>query len=102
MKTTKKTVSEGLTRRELLKGSGLALGGLAFGSAIIGAGAGKALSQQQCDENACGYPNGIPTQAQPENKKGLAEFVNPLNLLEAAPGFEPGYKGFADLYRRIP
>jgi ribonuclease Z len=62
MKTSKKTVSEGLTRRELLKASGLALGGLALGGAIVGNGVVKAIAQQPCDENACGYPNGIPTQ----------------------------------------
>ena len=37
------------------------------------------------------------TQAQPENKNGLTKTVNPSKSLEAAPGFEPGNKGFADL-----
>ena len=62
MKRSKKTTSTGLTRRDLLKGSGVILGGLALGGAMVGAGAGKALAKQQCDENGCHYPNGIPTQ----------------------------------------
>ena len=32
-----------------------------------------------------------------EKKNGLAKTANPLKLQEAAPGFEPGNKGFADL-----
>ena len=58
MKTTKKTISKGLTRRDALKLSGLALGGLAFGDVMVGAGAGKALAQSQlCNTtNGCNYP----------------------------------------------
>jgi ribonuclease Z len=54
MKTTKKTMSEGLTRREALKLSGLALGGLAFGGALAGPGAGTARAQS-CPTAPC-YP----------------------------------------------
>ena len=56
MKKSKKSSSEGLTRRDLLKASGVALGGLAFGGAMVGTGAGKALAQQQCRPNGCNYP----------------------------------------------
>ena len=55
MKISKNISSEGLTRRDLLKGSGVILGGLALGGAMVGAGAGKALAQQ-CPDNACSYP----------------------------------------------
>jgi hypothetical protein len=43
----------------LLKGSGVILGGLAIGGAVAGVEAGKAMAQQSCAENCCGYPNGI-------------------------------------------
>ena len=58
MKTTKKKMSEGLTRRDALKLSGLALGGVVFGGAMVGPGAGKALAQSQlCNTaNGCNYP----------------------------------------------
>jgi|GEM_PF-1765874 hypothetical protein len=39
----------------------------------------------------------LDERTQPENKNGLTKIVNPLKPLEAAPGFEPGNKGFADL-----
>jgi ribonuclease Z len=44
-----------------LKSSGVILGGLAFGGAVVGTGA-EATAQQCPEENGCGYPNGIPTQ----------------------------------------
>ncbi len=47
MKIYKKTSSEGLTRRDLLKASGVALGGLAFGGAMVGAG--KLHANESCD-----------------------------------------------------
>ena len=58
MKTTKKKMSEGLTRRDALKLSGMALGGLALGGAMVDAGTGKALAQSQlCNTtNGCNYP----------------------------------------------
>ena len=40
------------------------------------------------------------TQAQP-NKNELTKIVNPLKSLEAAPGFEPGNKGFAEEILKI-
>jgi ribonuclease Z len=59
---TKKRVSKGLTRRDLLKASGVALGSLAVGGAMVGAGAGRALAkQQQCATNECNYPVGPGT-----------------------------------------
>jgi ribonuclease Z len=49
MKKSEDTMPEGLTRRELLKGSGLALGGLAIGGALIGAGATTAQANEDCE-----------------------------------------------------
>ncbi len=46
------TNSEGLTRRELLKASGVALGWLALGAA----GVSDAHTEGQCALNGCGYP----------------------------------------------
>lgn len=51
MNTTNPTDHEGLTRRDLLKGTGLALGGAVLGSV------GEALGGEQCGVNGCGYPN---------------------------------------------
>jgi len=62
MEIPNKKSSEGLTRRDLLKGSGVILGGLALGGAIAGVEAGKAMAQQSCAENSCAYPNGIQTE----------------------------------------
>jgi len=64
MEIPKKISSEGLTRRDLLKGSGVILGGLALGGAFVAAGAGKTLAQEEaCGEtNVCNYPNDIPTK----------------------------------------
>ena len=58
MKTAKKKMSGGLTRRDALKLSGLALGSLALGGTTVGAGTAKALAQSQlCDTtNGCNYP----------------------------------------------
>jgi ribonuclease Z len=58
MKTSKRKMTEGLTRRDALKLSGLALGGVVFGGAMVGPGAGKALAQSQlCNTtNGCNYP----------------------------------------------
>jgi len=56
MKISKKISSEGLTRRDLLKGSGVILGGLALGGTMIGAGVSNTLAQQQCPDNECNYP----------------------------------------------
>jgi ribonuclease Z len=65
MTILKKTSFEGLTRRDLLKGSGALLGGLALGGVLVGTEAGKAVAENvQCpDTNGCNYPNDIPTQA---------------------------------------
>jgi ribonuclease Z len=60
MNISKNKSSEGLTRRDLLKGSGVILGGLALGGAMAGAGAGKALAEQTCPDNACGYSDTSP------------------------------------------
>ena len=49
MDDSKKKEPKGLTRREALKISGLALGGLAFGGAIIVPGAGKTYADQSCN-----------------------------------------------------
>ncbi len=51
-----KTKSEGLTRRELLKASGVVLGGLALGGPYGCSGSGNASAQQQCGTNGCNYP----------------------------------------------
>ncbi len=48
MKKSRKTESDGLTRRDLLKASGVALGGLALGSVLVGSRAGKVNAQQMC------------------------------------------------------
>jgi ribonuclease Z len=62
-KGTNKAMSKGLTRRDLLKASGVAVGGLALTGVVVGAGAGKVLAkqQQQCDDNECNYPVGPGT-----------------------------------------
>lgn len=62
MKDSDKKAPEGLTRRDLLKGSGILLGGLALGGTLAGAGTGDANALECPIENGCGYPNGIPTQ----------------------------------------
>ena len=48
VKTPKKTVSEGLTRRDVLKDSALAVGGLAVGGAMIVSGAGNIHADDSC------------------------------------------------------
>lgn len=66
--------SEGLTRRELLKASGAALGGLALGG-IIGGESSNALAGPICASNSCGYPvNDDQTQRYDYTDK-LDEFV---------------------------
>jgi ribonuclease Z len=49
-------MSSRLSRRNFLKTSGMAVGGLALGGALAGTGMGKTPTTQQCDENGCGYP----------------------------------------------
>lgn len=57
MKTEKKT-TEGITRRDALKISGLALGELAFGGALVGLGARKAHADDNCTcDNVCPQPD---------------------------------------------
>jgi ribonuclease Z len=56
MKKSRKRVAAGLTRRDTLKLSGVALGGLAVGSVMSCGGSGKAAAEQQCDDNGCNYP----------------------------------------------
>ncbi len=61
---SKTTAWRGMTRRQMLKASGLGLGGLALGRFAVGcSGGSSATAQQVCPDNACGYPNGIPTAA---------------------------------------
>ncbi len=50
MNKSKKTESDGLTRRDLLKGSGMALGGLALGGVLVGSRAGKVNAQVKCSD----------------------------------------------------
>jgi ribonuclease Z len=62
--STNNTKHEGLTRRELLKGSGLALGGLALASAMGSPEVAFAVTATgQCDENGCAYPTNEDTEA---------------------------------------
>jgi hypothetical protein len=58
MKTPKNTGSTELTRREMLKLSGAAVGGLAVGGAMIGPGAGDARAQEPGVGDACTCPEG--------------------------------------------
>jgi ribonuclease Z len=58
MKLSDKKPSKGISRRDALKYSGLALGGLAFGGALIGPGARRAYAKLYCPENACDYYEG--------------------------------------------
>lgn len=65
MEGSKKTGSEGLTRREALKVSGLALGGLAIGGTVIGSEADKAGAEQECacpDGPTCRWKNPFKAQ----------------------------------------
>lgn len=63
MKRTEDGVPGGVSRRDVFKASGAALGGLALGTAAAGTAAGGELpatgqtpTMQQCDENGCNYP----------------------------------------------
>ncbi len=62
MKKSRKTRSEGLTRRDVLKGAALALGGLALGDRAMSAFAAKkpqpidACNPSGCPAGACSYP----------------------------------------------
>jgi ribonuclease Z len=58
MKTPKNTGSTELTRREMLKLSGAAVGGLAVGGAMIGPGVGNARAQEPGVGDACTCPEG--------------------------------------------
>jgi ribonuclease Z len=82
MKRSKKTSSEGLTRRDLLKASGVAMGSLALGGAMVGARAGKALAkqQQQCGTNECHYPVGRGT---------TQKYSYPTHLSAFTPDMQP-------------
>lgn len=62
--STKKTKSQGLTRRELLKASGVVLGGLALGGQYGCSSSGSASAQQQCGTNGCNYPVDTATTQQ--------------------------------------
>lgn len=58
----KTTAWRGITRRQWLKASGMGLGGLALGRFVVGcSGDTTAKAEQVCPDNACEYPNGIPT-----------------------------------------
>jgi ribonuclease Z len=56
MKPSDKKPSKGISRRDVLKYSGMGLGGLAFGGALISPRARRAYAQTECPENACDYP----------------------------------------------
>ncbi len=58
MKTSDKDGSNRLSRRELLKFSGMAVGGLAFGSALLGPGVHRALADDACVDGDCVCPDG--------------------------------------------
>jgi ribonuclease Z len=45
-----------ISRRDFLKASGVALGGLTLGGAVACTGVGVAATTEQCAENTCGYP----------------------------------------------
>ncbi|HME41943.1 MAG TPA: twin-arginine translocation signal domain-containing protein [Syntrophorhabdales bacterium] len=77
MKKTKKKSSEGLTRRDLLKGSGVILGGLALGGAMIGGGAGKAHAHApSCPAtNGCHYPVRPDSTQEYTYPRGLGDFT---------------------------
>lgn len=57
MASNEQTNAEKLTRRDVLKGSGAALGSLAIGSVLAGAGAGKAAAE--CTELGSCYPDDV-------------------------------------------
>lgn len=75
MESTKKTGSDGLTRRQVLKNSGLALGGLALGNAIVGCRTDQARAGQQCGTNGCNYPVNPDTTVEYLYPNGLAQFT---------------------------
>lgn len=64
MRETRKTEPKGFTRREVLKSSGMALGGLAMGGGVMSAFAGKKIptpandgcDQDECTTGSCDYP----------------------------------------------
>ena len=49
-------MSTKLTRRDFLKASGVALGGLTLGGVVAGTGTGATPATQQCSNNGCNYP----------------------------------------------
>jgi ribonuclease Z len=59
MKTSRETGPTGLTRREMLKLSGLTLGGLAAGGAIVGSSGGNARADDVCEGDDCDCPEAI-------------------------------------------
>ena len=60
----KTTAWRGITRRQWLKATGVGLGGLALGRFVVGcSGDTPVKAEMVCPDNACGYPNDIPTAA---------------------------------------
>jgi ribonuclease Z len=71
---TKKRSSEGTTRRDLLKASGLAIGGMAAGSALASAAGGPL----QCGPNACDYPKPLSETDAWDYPNTLPEFTEQM------------------------
>jgi ribonuclease Z len=49
-------MSSKFSRRDFLKASGVALGGLTLGGTVSGAALGETFTAQQCGDNGCNYP----------------------------------------------
>ena len=73
-------MSSKLSRRDFLKASGVALGGLALGGAVAGTGMGKTPTAQQCDENGCQYP---------VKPKSTQQYSYPDTLRKFTPDMQP-------------
>jgi ribonuclease Z len=75
VKRSKKRISTELTRRDTLKLSGLALGGLAVAGVMGCEGSSKAGAQQQCGTNECNYPVNPATTQEYSYPNGLDQFT---------------------------
>jgi ribonuclease Z len=73
-----------LSRRDFLKASGVALGGLSLGGAVALTGMGETLAAQQCAENGCNYP---------VNPKSTRQYSYPNTLRKFTLDMQPDLAG---------
>ena len=78
MKSSEKTRFGGLTRRDLLKASGVAMGGLTLGGALVGSRAGKLLADQSCIDYCTAVPPCTWTDYPASQRYGYFKGLDPF------------------------